>query len=160
MFYPRKILLLFLLMFHIGDNSYYWKQIDEINSKPLPQSITRLDGSFWPEIRKHYSNIMVPLSYKPFEDNEPCPIWREIGYIATKYDFSTNCVSLARYNWEAIERVNATIMRNLESLELKGDSLYVVPSAYQLVNTGDVCLTRIEELSFTYGSNECFGNSR
>lgn len=155
MFYPRRILLLFLLMFHIGDNSYYWNQIDEISSKPLPQSITRLDGSFWPEIRRHYSSIMVQLNDKASQDIEPCTIWREIGYIATKYKFSTNCVSLARYNWEAIDSVNAKIVSNLESSEIEGLSLYLMTNSFQLMNRADMCSIKIEELYFFYESNNC-----
>jgi hypothetical protein len=132
--FPRYVAALFLvtaLVFQIGDSSNGSQFTRDVFRRPGPENT--LPSDLWNSLGSRYSSVeFVPAAHKPrlFDSNPDFLntsgwLWRDIGVIGQRYDWSLNRFYFGRVPEEAFLKENIEINERLRSGDFDSSVLYI-----------------------------------
>jgi hypothetical protein len=132
--FSRHLAALFLvtaLGFQIGDSSNASQFTRDVFRRPGPENT--LPSELWNSLGSRYSSVeFVPAAHKPrlFDSNPDFLntsgwLWRDIGVIGQKYDWSLNSFYFGRVPEEAFLKENIEINERLRSGDFDSSVLYI-----------------------------------
>lgn len=156
----RLLFLVLAALFHVSDTSYFWLSINDINKESLTKQVLLLEGLNWEEQKKHYEEIVYLPKLETFPRIDPCQAWMSVGYVAARFNFSTNCTYLARYNVGALKEFTAILKMEISQDQLRANRIYLLE--YEFLDGLDLECVRLEKFSsfvLVFPKKSCYYNT-